>query len=260
MFGIRNSIESLNRFGLSDSEATVYLSLLENGPSSVMDLSSNISIKRSTTHNIVEDLIKLGLVTETFVGSKRKVVAEHPERLKSIIENKKYELRQLEDNAPQLINTLNKVIPREKDTTNVEIKYYKGITNVMSIYNESAKARDFRAYVNCEKLTHFFPGNVDKFLEAHSKRKDMNVREIMENSEASRAYARRMPKKRYFCKIVPEGFNLSVIDYMMFDGKVAIINLKENASGIMITNDDYYDNAKEIFDLVWSILPDYKFE
>src|SRR3990172_12433706 len=101
-------------FGLTDKEITVYLSLLKTGPNTIMNLSRETGIKRSTTHNTVEELIKKGLVSQTNYGERRMVVAEDPKKLEFLLEQKRWEMKKLEDNLPDIVKTIYENVPKAK--------------------------------------------------------------------------------------------------------------------------------------------------
>lgn len=244
----------LEELGLSELEAKLYEGLLETGPTSVMGLAEHVGINRITTHFNLRNLIEKGLVIETRKGTRRHILPEPPERLKYLVDQKLEETEKLKQNFPNILQTINLAFPKIEKKENIEIRYYKGKKGVMNIYNETLKAKEFRSYVNCSKLHHAFPGNIRLFLETHKERKDMVMWEIMENSIATRRFLKLIPKERYYYRIIPENLDLSLIDYMIFDGKVAIIDLTEDISGIMISNINYYNNAKAIFKLVWQVL------
>ncbi|MBI3366121.1 hypothetical protein HY041_00640, partial [Candidatus Roizmanbacteria bacterium] len=156
---------------------------------------------------------------------------------------------------PDFLSTIKAVSPQAPKSKEVEIKYYEGKQAVNHIYEEGLNAKEFRAYVNCHELSKVFPENENRFLEAHNKKNDMNIWEIMENSPEAREYIKKIPKKRYYHKFIPEGMNLSIIDYIIFDGKVAIVNLEKHTTGVLISNEHYYNNAKALFEFVWQMLP-----
>ncbi len=248
--------EYLSNFGLSETETDLYLTLLKIGPSTIMNLARESGIKRSTTHNNIEELINKGLVSQTSRGERRMVVAEKPEKLSILLEQKKWELDKHESELPLIVNEINTIIPEISKTTSVEVKYYKGKKDVQNIYNEVLKAKELRAYVNAKEVAKVFVNNMNNFIKTHNERKDMEIWEIMNKSDEVQDYAKQMGQGRYHYKFIPETLNLSVIDYMIFDGKVAIVTIKENASGLIFYNEDYYNNAKAIFDFVWQMIPE----
>ncbi|MDQ7021103.1 MAG: helix-turn-helix domain-containing protein [Candidatus Dojkabacteria bacterium] len=101
----------LTEFGLTDREINLYLALLKTGPNTIMNLSRKTKIKRSTTHNNVEELIKKGLVSQTNYGERRMVVAESPEKLKFLIEQKRWAVQKMEQGLPEIVKLIDKMVP-----------------------------------------------------------------------------------------------------------------------------------------------------
>jgi sugar-specific transcriptional regulator TrmB len=56
--------EQLQLMGLSSTETKVYLGLLKSGKTSILELSKQIKVNRTTTHMAIESLISKGLVNQ----------------------------------------------------------------------------------------------------------------------------------------------------------------------------------------------------
>lgn len=89
----------LEEIGLSDKEAKTYLSLLELGPTTIINIARKSGIKRTTVYEIVRGLLVKGLVTEAVVGKRRRFVAESPARF---LEKKRSEVEKLHTILPTL--------------------------------------------------------------------------------------------------------------------------------------------------------------
>ena len=96
----------LKDLGLGDKEIAVFLALLELGPSPVRTLATKASVNRGTTYDILKSLIKEGLVSFFNKTNHRYFVAEPPERLLSLVNNRKQELddinKKIEESLPEL--------------------------------------------------------------------------------------------------------------------------------------------------------------
>lgn len=243
-------------FGLTDKEITVYTTLLKTGPNTIMNLARETGIKRSTTHNTVEELIKKGLVSQTNYGERRMVIAEDPDKLKFLMEQKKWDINKLEKNLPEIIGNIYQSVPTARENTLVEAKYYQGIKGVMSIYEEALRSKELRSYVSIEKLHKIFPENLDLFVEAQKKNKDLKIWEIIEDSPQTREITKVTSlSERYQFKFLPTGMDLTTADTMLYDGKIGIINADQNnPTGIILNNKDYYQNSVTLFDLLWKLI------
>lgn len=242
-------------FGLTDKEITVYTTLLKTGPNTIMNLARETGIKRSTTHNTVEELIKKGLVSQTNYGERRMVIAEDPDKLKFLMEQKKWDINKLEKNLPEVITTISSIVPSSRETNTSEVKYFTGDKGIQLIYNEALKARELRSYANIKKIFEVFPDNSDIFIQSHKNNKDLNLWEIVEDSEIAKNYAEKfIAKDRYHYKVSPVSLTAGALDILIFEGKVAIISVKEGITGMVISDEDYFNNTKAVFDFVWDAL------
>lgn len=245
----------LQKLGLTEVQAILYQGLLEIGPTTVMELAEHVDIKRITAHFNIKNLIEKGLVTQTIRGARRQIMAEPPERLEYFVKQKLDAVNNLQGRFPDFLDIIHTSFPKVQTRKNVEIKYYEGKQAVMHIYKEALKAKEFRAYVTNKELLKVFPINHDLFAETFKKRKEMQIWEIMDDSPEARLYINKMPQEnRFHYKFIPKDVNLSIIDYMIFDGKVAIVNFEKKVTGILIINERYYNNAKALYGFVWQML------
>lgn len=248
----------LEKLGLSRAEAEIYYSLLKHGPTTVMHIAEHTGFNRVTTHFHIESLIAKGLASQIKKETRRRILAEPPERLMYLIEQKENNLRTIKKDFVNFINTIHEDFPTARSLyEEIEVHYYKGKKGVQQVYNDVLRAKEMRSYVNAKEIAKVFPDNMKRFISTHQKRKDMMIWEILNKSSIVEEYARNMASGRYCYKFIPPLLNLSTIDHIIYDGKVAIINIRENPTGMIITNKDYYDNAKAIFDYVWNTLPDH---
>jgi sugar-specific transcriptional regulator TrmB len=243
-------------FGLTDKEVNAYLTLLKTGPNTIMNLARETGIKRSTTHNTVEELIKKGLVSQTNYGERRMVVAEDPKKLDFLMEQKKWEMKKLEDNLPDIVKSIYDAVPKAKENAKVSTRFYEGKEGALLIYKEAFNSKELRSYVNLSAVYEVFPENSEIYLASQKKNPSLEVKEIVDNSKESIKIAENFTNSTNFkFKLSPGSMNLSAIDVLIYDDNVALINFKESIFCTVIDNKDYYENAKNIFDFVWNLIP-----
>lgn len=249
-------------FNLSENEIALYIELLKSDSSTVLELSTKTKINRSTVHMNIEYLTKKELVTQIAKGrgSRRLIIPEPIEKLSSLLKQKEITLEIAQQQIPDIFEKINSIIDKKTERDEINIRYYKGKKEVDFIYDEILKAKEIRSYLNCKKLAKTFPNNVMRFLKNFNERKDMHMYEIMEDSKQSKEYSNLMSnEKRYHCTITPKSMNISTMDYMIFDNKVAVIDLEEDdTTGTLISSKNYYQNAKAVFDFVWNFLKSYE--
>lgn len=62
--------------------------------------------------------------------------------------------------------------------------------------------------------------------------------------------------KRFFYKHMPRDIHLTTQDILIYDGTVAIINYEDDIDAIVLHNEYFYNNSKELFDFIWQMLPE----
>ncbi len=99
----------LEKSGLDDTEAKVYLALLELGPSTVTEITSKANITRTLGYHVLEKLGWQGLVDEAGDRGRRlHYVAKHPRHLLQFVKNKKTsverQLAELAEHLPEIVS------------------------------------------------------------------------------------------------------------------------------------------------------------
>jgi predicted DNA-binding transcriptional regulator len=80
-----NLEETLEKLGLNEKEAKVYLALLELGQDTVQNIAQRASITRPTTYNILDALVKKGLTTQVDQDSEKLLAVVPEETVNDII-------------------------------------------------------------------------------------------------------------------------------------------------------------------------------
>ena len=140
------------------------------------------------------------------------------------------------------------------------MRYYKGRLGVHSIYTECLNSTKVRTYFNPKDIQDFLPENVGSFNIAFAKNPKLIIYEICEDSIRGREHLQKSieTNNRHLWKFLPPDIKLTANDILIYDGKVAIINLrdKNTIDGVVISNPDYYANSVQLFDLLWRLLPE----
>ena len=124
-------IEILRDLGLNDYEAKVYLAGLSLGPTTVLKLSQATEIKRTTIYDIAVSLSSKGLMSIQVDGFKKKYVSESPDKLVSLLEERR---KRFENALPEFSGLYN--LKGGEET----IKYYRGIEALKGVKQGRARA------------------------------------------------------------------------------------------------------------------------
>lgn len=241
-------------FGLTDKEIMIYLTLLKTGPNTIMNLARETNIKRSTTHNTVEELIKKGLVSQTNYGERRMVVAEDPKKLEFLMEQKKWEMRKLEDNMPDIVKGIYDLVPKAKENTRVSVKYYQGKEEIKGIYEQTLQADHVYSFVNMDKYYEIFPDPIGLQQKALKSNQNREVWDIVVDSPKAREVTQK-GYSRYNFKFVSSEIYFSGFDFLIFGDQVAMIQLDpEEPIGIYIESKAIADGLRALHQTMWQLL------
>lgn len=252
----------LAKLGLSKSEVDTYLSLLQFGASSISSLARKSGIPRTTVHESIDKLSHKGLVIQTVKGARKRFVAEKPSKIQLLItdkrieaEDKQKELKEIESQLPILVKGIYSSFPGAKEDESLDIKYYKGMRSVASVYKEILRAKKIYSFVNIDQIVLTFPNNPELFKEALFRNADMEMWEILEDTRKNRSKKNKLGA-RYHFKFIPPDISFSGTDFIIFDLKVAMITLlRDNPTALVIDSEAMAEGLKAIHKIIWEILP-----
>ena len=249
--------KDLQQLGLEETEAKVYLALLELGPATVSEITKKAGITRTLGYHVLEKLGWHGLVNQVS-GKGAKIIfsAEHPQRLVQHVKNKKNQwqrtLEKVEQELPDLIS-LYKIA--DKPT----VKYQEGVEGIKNIFNETLESNE-------EILTIMdvdgwdvpeFRSYAREYNRERSKRK-IHERILLLDTKSARDWMAdyrgsfKYTHYRWIKKEQLKGIELFSGEIDIFENKVVMALLKQpNRMGIMLESDALSNILKTLFALAW---------
>lgn len=255
---MKTIIDYLKKLDLSETEARIYLALIENGPKRVRELAELVGLKRTTAYLYIDSLISRGLAAEDTKESGTVIIANPPQRLQYLVDQKYKTAKSLHLELPTVLKTIKTSFSQSKPTPEeTEIKYLKGINGVTSIYDEALKGKELRLYVTLSELANLFHVDPDRFENALKHNPQLKIYEIYGDSpEKIKKFSYTAKSTRYFYKFLPADVDLTSPGILLYNNKVATIIGKGKLSAIILHNKDYYDNSIRLFDFIWKTLPE----
>jgi len=255
---MKKIVDYLEKLGLTVIESKLYHEILKIGPTTVKEVAELIGINRVTAHFQINNLIQKGFITQLKQTARRQIVAESPGKLHYLIEQKEKTVKQLKSDFPDFIKTLSDNLPKSKShEQKIEIKYYEGKKGVQLIYEDVLSSKEVRSYVKLGAISEVFPNNFRLFNKKMKENPNLIIWEIVEKSKISEKNTRIFAKnKRYHYKLAHPSIKLSTSDVMIYNNKIAMVDLKQRVSGVIIVSKDFFEMSKEIFDFVWKMTPD----
>ncbi len=246
----------LEKLGLSDKEALVYLASLELGPSPVQVIARKAEVNRATTYVMIEMLIQKGLMSTFDKGKKTLYTAEKPERLHRIVHNERSAVDEKESVIKHLLPDLEAISDAAGERP--KVSFYEGIEGLESMREtifESGtdKMEDVISY---DDLRHLLP---EEHWKKHNKKLD--TKKIKGRALFTSESGKENPSdptglwsyKQLPHKLFPMHGELTV-----YGDRVAMIALRGKLVGVIIESKEMATMVKTLFDLAWKQADEYK--
>jgi HTH-type transcriptional regulator, sugar sensing transcriptional regulator len=253
----------LKNFGLSEKEISVYLALIELGPSSVREISTKSQVNRGTTYDILKALINLGIVSYYNKESKQYFVAEEPEKLLSALDQKKEDLEEVRESIKENLPLLKTLF--EKQGGKPVVKFYEGSKGVRQIFEdvleEVTKQKDKYYYLYSSATPEHRKNVYGAMPDFSQKRIKKGVKvKIISLGEGGKLAG--LDERKQMPVLPPPfakgraGEGLGATHEIIYAGKIAHISIDKNNEpvGVVIQNQEIYNMQKMIFEFNWSKL------
>lgn len=235
---LANIVENI---GLNSKEAAVYLSALELGSSPVSVIAAKAKINRVTTYDILEKLIKKGLINFITKAKVKYFNATDPEIVALEIKKRS---KDFEEALPDL-KRLGGV------TVHPTVRYYEGIEGIKAIYADTLTSQtEILNYANSQEIRVHWPTYDEDYVTQRAN-KQIHLRGIAPDDEHGRmVHSRDTENFREIRLISKEKFNFTN-EINIYDNKVAIISFKDELIGMIIESPEIANTQRAIFKMTW---------
>ncbi len=238
--------KELQKAGLTDKEAKVYLAVLELGEANIARIAQKSKVKRATVYLAVDSLKEKGLLSVAQKGSKTFFYAEDPRNIQKQLKEKEEAVSKI---MPELLASFS-FLDKKPNT-----RYFEGKSGIKQVFE------DMLNYPNQEILTMYaeqYKFFSDKFFFDYfipeRKKKKIWVRSIFpDNPEMRALYEENSNHFRQSKFVSNKKFNLKVEIALYGKNKIGILSFKEEF-GLIIESQDIHDSLKGIFEVMWDVL------
>lgn len=232
-----NTRKNLKELGFKDKEIAIYLAALELSPASAQEITKKAGLKRTSFYDTSQQLMKRGLLLQTYRGKKRYYLAADPEKL---IEEEKNNIEKIEKSIPYLksIYNLSGVKPK--------IRFYEGADGLKEINNDVLRQR-------MEVLVFSTPKFLDEAGQDFIKKRvevKIPIRIIIPASQEAIEQKKHDKEELRETKMLPQNIFTSNVRIGIYGNRTFIVNHKEKF-GLIIESNDIAEPLKRLFELVW---------
>ena len=129
-----NTKQVLKQLDFEEREVDIYCALVSLGSASIREIAEKAQINRGTTHELLRQMNKRGIVTYSPKGKRRHFCAEDPQKLLSIASEKQEKLRHASlQLSNEIIPGLNRLKP---DSDSPKVTYYEGDEGIESVLKD----------------------------------------------------------------------------------------------------------------------------
>lgn len=240
-------LKDLQKLGLTEKEARVYLAALELGETNIQRISKKSGIKRTTSYDIIESLKEKGLISYIKKQNRTLYYAQDPREIENMLEEKK--------------NILKKIMPELLSITNLwdrkpKINFFEGVEGIKEIYKDMLRypGKEVRAWIAETAFSDNFKNFFYDYFTPQRKVKKIWVRAFIQNSNDMREYKKREAEELRKSKIIPENFQIKASINLYGTNKISIIAFEEKI-GLIIESEKIFLTLENIFEMLWEVLP-----
>jgi sugar-specific transcriptional regulator TrmB len=234
----------LKNIGLTETEATVYLTALSLGSTTILKIARGSGVKRTSVYDVVSALSERGLMKTELKGLKKLYSAENPEKLATLLETRQEEF------AKELPTFL--ALYKLQGSESV-MKYYTGLRAMQQIYMETLKEirprEDYLVIANQEKWHNLDPKFAVHFSETRAKL-PIKTRLLLQDSPTARSYKKIERNYNQEVKLLPAGTPLNV-DTLLLPKKLITFELTPPYMTVVIENKSIIALHQEMFEVIW---------
>jgi len=240
-------IEILKEIGLSEHESAVYFTMVSLGPSPVLKIARASEVKRTTIYSVIESLKEKGLVRMELKGFKSLFVAESPEKLENILENRKNQFKKHLNDFLAIYN---------KGGGETLIKIYEGLEATKSVYESLLRdikpGEDYMIIAGMKKAYEMDKAFYDDLRERRSKM-PIKVRILLADpeNEESQIFLKFQKNFNLLAKALPPNTRLTT-NMVITPQRVLIHQLEQPIMAIVIENKSTIKMHQELFEVMWN--------
>ncbi len=240
----------LQTIGFTDKQAKVYVAALFLGPSPVQKIAQQADVNRATAYVILDELMEMGVISESTVGKKTVYVAEPPEAIERFLDSMQKGIQTRKEELKDLMPNL-----RQMERSNEEgaptIRFYKvdsGFDEMNdALLRKAPRGSQIYAITNADIVSEMF--NVDIAATNPPKRIKKNISSKLLVYSTQRVYERKSPKLLRETKLLTKPFPS---DMTLYENSALIFSYStKKPVGIVIEDKDIVQGLRQMFEAYW---------
>ncbi len=252
---IPNKIKDfLSRVGLDDKASRVYLFLLSSGPQTASYIAKNCGLTRTNAYDVVRKLEDNGLCFNQGANYGKKIKANKPQELISIINDRENEISSLKKDLTDILPLISS-FDSYKSSGQSQVSYFSGKESVKKLIRISLQSTDSELRFAGSELDIIDKLGKEFLIDYHLRRasKKLHIKSLRPGIKRPTEEIF-IDDKKYFreVRLRPEGLVKLKSTILIWDNYVAFCSLNNDIFGSLIENDDLAVMLKSWFDFIWN--------
>lgn len=246
------SIETLERVGLSPNEAKVYFALLDLGSSLAGKMADKTGIHRRAVYDALNRLVEKGIVSFVIKSGKKYYEAANPEKLLWFLKEKEEGIKRKEEIIKKILPDL--TLRYKQTKSKLETSVYKGKEGVKTVMELVLKEKkDWLSIGSTGKGPKLLPYFLPHWEKRRLKLK-INYKVLVADIQEGRKRAKYLAKTPFTeFRFLPKDIK-SPQTVWIFGDKVAIIlSSLEQPVITLIENKEIADSFRDYFNWLWRV-------
>jgi HTH-type transcriptional regulator, sugar sensing transcriptional regulator len=238
----KNINEILQQLGLTETEARVYLAMLELGPSSVQNIAKKARISRTAAYDIIRALQEKGISSTFQKGRKNVFSVEDPKQLEDYFGK---HLDQMKEHLGAFKHLLPELRLMQGDDK-PKVRYYSGDEGIQALFRDlhASRARELFEYVDADLL-----------YEHVDEKRFLSVRERYSfNGIAAKALSRgkiKNPRKEVQYRQMKSHVRHFSGQIWIYSDRIAFTKFVGDIEVVIIENKVFAETLRAVMQIAW---------
>lgn len=228
----------LEEAGLTQTEAKIYLILLEQGSSLAGSISRNTGIHRRSVYDAIERLVEKGLVSYIKTNNRKYFEAADPSRLIEIIKEKEEKITQI---LPELNNL------KDRGQEKKETLFFRGKQSLKTVFDDQIQNNEeiliLGDNVDVNNILKFYFPHFDRAR----KQKNIPIRMIITDEMKDNSELAKIPLAQIKYVKKPSGKT----SFYMYGSNCSIVVWEDEPKAILIREKAISQSLKDYFEILW---------
>src|SRR3990167_6434552 len=247
-------IKILTDIGLSEKEAKIYLALLVLEAATANEIAKKADINRTSAYDVLEILIKRGVVSKYKKKSRTFFNVSDPKKLITYLEHEKADHEKTIEKQKQAVaDALPELISLQQPlSTRPKVQFFDGEKGMREAYEDTLTAKGgILAYANVQTMHEGLPNFFPEYYKRRTEAK-VFIKAMMPKNALSLERGIRDREEIRQSKFIPEGQEFSP-EVNIYNNKVLIASWKEKMA-VIVESKEFADLMRLTYQLLWDRL------